>query len=124
MPAKDTPKDTLKDIPVGAANKQPAPLVTLIFEKMRAHLGYSGKPGQKDPIPSYGKEGVAIKRMLARGYSLDKILACWKGKVAERGGDFVTMVYVNDDIGKQGGRGQKQSSRRLRPRDSYTRPED
>ncbi|MBA7558449.1 hypothetical protein ES708_00052 [subsurface metagenome] len=60
------------------------------------------KTKAKDPIPNYGKEGKAIKRMLTRGFTREEILACWKGKVSQRGGEFVSMTWVNEDIGKKG----------------------
>jgi len=64
---------------------------------------------RRDPIPNYGKEGKAIKRMLTRGFTREEILACWKSKVSQRGGEFVSMVWVNEDIGKTGT--QKRRSR-------------
>ena len=51
-----------------------------------------------DPIPNYGKEGKAIKRMLARGFTSEQIVDCWKNKVTDRGGKFLSMVWVNEDI--------------------------
>lgn len=76
-------------------------VVNEIFEEMRTHLGYHGKTSQ-DPIPSYGKEGQAIKRMLTRGFTREAILECWKSKVSQRGGEFVSMTWVNQDIGQTG----------------------
>jgi len=58
--------------------------------------------GAIDPIPNYGKEGKAIKRMLTRGFTREEILACWKGKVSQRGGEFISMTWVNEDIGQTG----------------------
>lgn len=69
-----------------------------IFAKMQLALGYLNKT-DKDPIPNYGKEAKAIERMVARGYTEEEILECWKKKVTDRG-EFVSMVYVNEDIGK------------------------
>lgn len=79
------------------------PVVNEIFEEMRTYLGYPDKISQ-DPIPSYGKEGQAIKRMLTRGFTREAIVACWKSKVSQRGGEFVSMVWVNQDIGQTGTR--------------------
>lgn len=76
------------------------PTINEIFAEMRKHLGYPGRITQ-DPIPSYGKEGQAIKRMLTRGFTREDILACWKGKVSQCGGEFVSMVWVNEDIGQR-----------------------
>jgi hypothetical protein len=62
---------------------------------------YYGYPtlSRKDPIPNHGKEAKAIARMLNRGYSEDEIRLAWQRKVASRG-EFVSMVWVNEDIGK------------------------
>jgi len=94
-------KDTA---PKGAARKKRAPKTTdptiaEIFTEMRDYLGYPDKV-TKDPIPSYGKEGQAIKRMLARGFTREEVTGCWKQKVDARGGEFVSMTWVNEDIGK------------------------
>jgi len=70
-----------------------------IFAEMQKQFGYPEKT-DKDPIPNYGKEAKAIDRMVRRGYSEEDILAAWKGKVKARG-EFVSMVWVNEDIGKQ-----------------------
>jgi hypothetical protein len=74
-------------------------IVNEIFAEMRAYLGYPDKVSQ-DPIPNYGKEGQAIKRMLTRGFTRGAIVSCWKSKVSQRGGEFVSMIWVNEDIGK------------------------
>ena len=78
-----------------------------IFAEMQKQFGFPDKT-DKDPIPNYGKEAKAIDRMKARGYTEDEILAAWKAKVQARG-EFVTMVFVNEDIGK-GGPKARQSS--------------
>ena len=69
-----------------------------IFAAMQKEFDYPDKT-EKDPIPNYGKEAKAIARMVARGYSEDDILAFWKEKVKARG-EFVSMTWVNEDIGK------------------------
>jgi hypothetical protein len=84
-------------------------VVTGIYAEMRSYLGFPDKLTQ-DPIPSYGKEGQAIKRMLTRGFTREAIVACWKSKVSQRGGEFVSMTWVNEDIGKPQ---KKQGVRRL-----------
>ena len=78
---------------------------------MRTFLGFPDKVTQ-DPIPNYGKEGQAIKRMLTRGFTREAIVLCWKGKVSQRGGEFASMTWVNEDIGKpeKQKRGPKQLS--------------
>jgi hypothetical protein len=70
-----------------------------IFQEMQEYLGFPEKVSQ-DPIPSYGREGQSIKRMLTRGFTREAIVECWKGKVSQRGGEFVSMTWVNEDIGK------------------------
>jgi hypothetical protein len=85
-------------------------IVNEIFAEMRTYLGFPDKV-KIDPIPSYGKEGQAIKRMLTRGFTREEILACWKSKVSQRGGEFVSMAWVNQDIGTTGTGKQKQGSR-------------
>jgi len=74
-------------------------IVSQIFAQIRAYLGFPDKVSQ-DPIPNYGKEGQAIKRMLTRGFTREAIVECWKSKVSQRGGEFVSMTWVNEDIGK------------------------
>jgi hypothetical protein len=69
-----------------------------IFAEMQKVFGYP-ETTDKDPIPNYGKEAKAIDRMLKRGYSEADILGAWKKKVKARG-EFVSMVFVNEDIGK------------------------
>ncbi len=81
-----------------------------IFAEMRSYLGYPDRVS-RDPIPSYGKEGQAIKRMLTRGFTREAIVECWKSKVSQRGGEFVSMTWVNEDIGKTG----KQKRRSAQP---------
>jgi len=104
----------------GARTKRAGPIVNEIFTEMRGYLGYPEKvcggealpaieenqamtaDRRVDPIPNYGREGKAIKRMLARGFTREEILNCWRSKVSQRGGEFVSMTWVNDDIGKKG----------------------
>ncbi len=69
-----------------------------IFAEMQKEFGFPDK-NDKDPIPNYGKEAKAIDRMLKRGYNESQILEAWREKVKARG-EFVSMVYVNEDIGK------------------------
>jgi hypothetical protein len=83
----------------GQLGKKGGSVMNEVFADMRAFLGYPQKVTQ-DPIPSYGKEGQAIKRMLARGFTREAIMECWKSKVSQRGGEFVSMTWVNEDIGK------------------------
>lgn len=103
----------------GAHTKQVDPIVNEIFTEMRTHLGFPDRV-QEDPIPSYGKEGQAIKRMLTRGFTREEILACWRGKVSQRGGEFVSMTWVNEDIGKKGVKAGEQPAKQ--PKQGRVRP--
>ena len=100
-------KETRGQREAQSGTKEKTDSVNEIFSEMRAYLGYPDKTKQ-DPIPSYGKEGQAIKRMLTRGFTREAIVVCWKGKVSQRGGEFVSMTWVNQDIGQTG----KQKRRR------------
>lgn len=76
---------------------------SVYFEGMQSFFGYPTLTA-KDPIPNHGKEAKAIARMLQRGYSETEIMDAWKAKCQSRGVNgkpvFVSMVYVNEDIGK------------------------
>jgi len=104
------------DTPKGARIKRADPIVNEIFTEMRTYLGYPDKV-KEDPIPSYGKEGQAIKRMLTRGFTREEILDCWKAKASQRGGEFVSMTWVNEDISKKSGKaiGKQSKQERRRP---------
>lgn len=75
------------------------PIVNELFREMETYLGF---PTQRKtiPIPSYPREGSFIKKMLQRGFTKEDIFGCWKQKVDRAAGDFVSMAYVNEDIGK------------------------
>jgi hypothetical protein len=105
-----TPKGGQRKALPSTKKAEKDPRVTEIFTEMRSYLGFPDKV-KIDPIPSYGKEGQAIKRMFTRGFTREEILACWKGKVSQRGGEFVSMTWVNQDIGTTGTGKQKQGSR-------------
>lgn len=97
------------------------PTVGEIFTEMKSYLGYPDRV-KKDPIPSYGKEGQAIKRMLARGFTREEVTGCWKQKVDARGGEFVSMTWVNEDIGKEGGKTSGRKGVRPRPAQERLHP--
>jgi len=60
----------------------------------------------KDPIPNPAKEAMFIKKMEARGFDWENdILPAWKVKVSMKAGWFVSMQWVNEDIGKERGNG-------------------
>ncbi|MFW6125504.1 MAG: replication protein [Chloroflexota bacterium] len=114
---KENLKKTLKKTPSGGPRKKRGntdPTVNEIRAEMRRHLGYP-ESTDRDPIPSYGREGQAIKRMLTRGFTREEILACWKGKVSQRGGEFVSMTWVNEDIGQREGKSYGARQRRGPP---------
>ena len=97
----------------GARTKQVDPTVAEILTEMKTYLGFPDRV-KEDPIPSYGKEGQAIKRMLARGFTRGEILACWQSKVSQRGGEFVSMTWVNEDIGKKGDKAGESKGQRIK----------
>jgi len=92
--------ETNKESNESSSKKKRAPKLHSrpIFAEIQKEFGYPEKT-EKDPIPNYGKEAKAIDRMLKRGYSEPEILAAWREKVKARG-EFVSMVWVNEDIGK------------------------
>ncbi len=96
------------------------PHVLEVFTEVRSYFGYPDKT-DKDPIPNYGMEGQAIKRMVTRGFTREEILACWRSKVSQRGGEFVSFVWVNEDIDKKGAQyGQGKGERaKVHPREAY-----
>ena len=81
------------------ARKETDPEILDMFKEMQSFLGYPDRT-KHDPIPSPGREGQAIKRMKARGFTRVEILGCWKAKVSQCGGEFVSMTWVNQDIGR------------------------
>ena len=101
--------------PKGARFSRADPVVNEIFAEMRSYLGYPDRV-KEDPIPSYGKEGQAIKRMLTRGFTREEVTGCWKQKVDARDGEFISMTWVNQDIGKKGGKIGEQRPRQKRAR--------
>jgi hypothetical protein len=103
--------------------KKTDPQVTQILAEMRAYLGYPEKT-DKDPIPAYGREGQAIKRMLTRGFTRKEVTDCWKQKVDVRGGEFVSMTWVNEDIGKIRGEHGKPKKRSQGLPEKYTPPDE
>jgi phage replication O-like protein O len=98
VPTKDTLKDTTKDnSPAGTSQKQPKLSSHPFIARMQKALGYPEKL-KTDPIPNPAKEAKFIKKMQTRGFSYEEIFNAWQLKVNQRG-YFVSMVYVNDDIG-------------------------
>lgn len=99
IPDKTSSEINNKEVSSSKKKTQPLKLHTRpIFAEMQKEFGYPEKT-DKDPIPNYGKEAKAIDRMGKRGYTEADILAAWQTKVRARG-EFVSMVYVNEDIGK------------------------
>ena len=58
----------------------------------------------KDLVPNPGKEAGFIGKMKKRGFGWDEILPLWIEKVTQRR-EFVSMQWVNEDIGKGDGNG-------------------
>jgi hypothetical protein len=77
--------------------KRSEPVIAEILTEMKAWLGYPIKT-DKDPIPNYAKEGQFLKKMLGRHFTREEILSCWKAKVQQRRGEFVSLAWVNEDI--------------------------
>jgi hypothetical protein len=81
-----------------------------LIAQMQEHLGYPAIV-DKDPVPNPAKEGNFIKKMQIRGFSEDEIMSTWKAKVKAKNNSFVSMQWVNEDIGqvqmKGGTRGVK-----------------
>ena len=100
-PKEEPLKNTPKEEPLLSSSKKKPALkfhIRYIFAEMQKEFGYPEKT-DKDPIPNYGKEAKAIDRMLKRGYSEPEILVAWQKKVRSRG-EFVSMVWVNEDMDK------------------------
>jgi len=77
----------------------PDPRVAQIKAEIAAYFGFPGE-SKVDPFPNHAKEGAHIKRMLTRGFTPEEIVSCWKAKLDQRGGEFVSAHWVNEDIGK------------------------
>jgi len=90
--AKTNPKNT-PEKEKGLPSLSP---VDVCFKAIHAYYKYP-ESGEPDPIPSYGKEGKAIKTMIGRGFDTNQILSCWIEKVQKRD-SWVSMVWVNEDI--------------------------
>lgn len=87
------------------------PLVAVLLSEMKAFLGYPDKTG-KDPIPNYAREGQFLKKMLGRHFTREEILSCWKSKVQQRRGEFVSLAWVNEDIAAYVESGRNETGRR------------
>ncbi len=74
----------------------PNPLIA----QMQEHLGYPAIV-DKDPVPNPAKEGSFIKKMQSRGFSDEEIMRVRRAKVKARNNVFVSMQWVNEDIGKK-----------------------
>lgn len=71
-----------------------------LIAQMQEHLGYPAIV-DKDPVPNPAKEGKFIKKMKDRGFSDDEIMFLWRAKVKAKNNNFVSMQWVNEDIGKK-----------------------
>ncbi len=91
----ETNAKTNAETPSEIKKGEPSP-VDICFMAIKAFYGFPDKMKQ-DPIPNYGKEGNAIKKMLGRGFTLEQIITLWTEKVKKRG-SYVSMVWVNEDI--------------------------
>ena len=77
--------------------KQTEPVIAEMLTEIKAFLGYPDKTNQ-DPIPNYAKEGQFLKKILGRHFTREEILSCWKTKVQQRRGEFISLAWVNEDI--------------------------
>lgn len=93
-PLPETTTETIPEETTSPINRES--LVSEVIIGMQAYYGYPERT-DIDPIPNYGKEGKAIKRLLSRGFGVDEIISCWMSKV-KKAGQFKSMVYVNEDI--------------------------
>jgi len=86
------------------------------ISEMQIILGFpeNGKP---DPVPNPAKEAGFIAKMIARGFTRQQVIECWTEKVKTRG-QFVSMAWVNEDIGKEP---VKSTARRLPSEDELDR---
>lgn len=98
--AKEKLKKDKESVPSKDGAHKPKVSKHPLIAQMQRYLGFPEKT-DKDPIPNPAKEAGFIKKMLARGFTRDDILTCWKSKVDRRGGEFVSMTWVNEDIGKK-----------------------
>jgi len=69
-----------------------------LIARMQKALGFLEKV-KTDPIPNPAKEAAFIKKMLDRGFTEEQIFRTWQEKVNKKHGQFVSMYYVNEDIG-------------------------
>jgi hypothetical protein len=69
-----------------------------LLKEMQIYLGYPDKISWQ-PIPNIGKELGFIKTMHERGLKDEDIIQCWKQKVDYMKGKFVSLHWVNNDIG-------------------------
>ena len=81
----------------GKTKNQTEPVIAEILTEMKTFLGYPEKTN-KDPIPNYAKEGQFLKKILGRHFTREEILSCWKTKVQQRRGEFISLAWVNEDI--------------------------
>lgn len=95
VPTKDNIKDTIKDsIPAGAG---PTISKDHFIARMKHELDYLEI--KMDTIPNPAREVKFIRKMLARGFTEDKIFNTWSLKVINLHGEFISMSYVDGIIG-------------------------
>lgn len=77
--------------------------------QMQKSLGFPDKI-DKDPVPNPGMEAKYIKKMQDRGFDWEtEIFPLWGAKVAQRC-CFVSMRWVNEDIGAKNGAGRQDTA--------------
>lgn len=85
----------------GAVHKRTAdPRVKQILDQIREYCGYPDRRTE-DPIPNPAKESTFVKKMFNRGFTLESVVDYWKRRINERGGEFISATWINEDIGKR-----------------------
>jgi hypothetical protein len=100
----------------------PNPEVKEILTEIGSYLGYPEKT-KVDPIPNWAAEGAHLKRILSRGFTHGEIVTFWKARLDQRGGEYVSAHWINQDIGKKLG-DRRPTIGRDRVPTTYTDPED
>jgi len=87
-------KPSKKIFPSEEGKKQVLPEVKTILDTISDRVGYQ--------IPSYAKEGVAVKRALKMGFNADQFLSCWetmKGFEFWKG-KWLPLAKVTENLGE------------------------
>lgn len=121
MPDKDKDNDNDKD---RVCQRTPKNSNNKYISELQKYLGFPERVAV-DPIPNPAKEARFIDKMIRRGFTWPQIFDTWRAKVDDRG-EFVSMVYVNEDIGKKGGNhgAHSRNPRRVPKHYEYKQPNE